>query len=151
MKSVIEEGSSISKAIETGWVKAGKPKEFTVKIFQEAKKNFFGFTKVVAKVAIFFQEESKEKEKPQYRPRPNNPRPSNPNNPRPNNPRSLNTNVNPNARPQNPSNPNAKPSNPNQNPNNPRPNNPNNPNNPNRNTDRPVQKFVKKDDNLKPK
>ncbi len=54
MKSVIEEGSSISKAIETGWLKAGKPKEFTVKIFQEAKKNFFGFTKVVAKVGIFF-------------------------------------------------------------------------------------------------
>ncbi|MDR3646790.1 MAG: hypothetical protein P4L22_04605 [Candidatus Babeliales bacterium] len=147
MKSIIEEGSSISKAIETGWLKAGKPKEFTVKIFQEAKKNFFGFTKVAAKVAIFFQEEVKEKS--QYRPRPNNqnnqradgqridtrpnPRPFNNNPPRPNN--------NPNNNPNKPSNPN------------------NNPNNPNRNPARPPQKFVKKpdfvktdkDDNIKPK
>lgn len=94
MKSVIEEGSSIAKAIENGWLKAGKPKEFTVKVFQESKKNFFGFNTVVAKVGIFFYEDSKEKEKFQYKPRPQNPnqRPHNPNqnpnnNPNRNNPR----------------------------------------------------------------
>lgn len=56
MKSIIEEASSIAKAVERGWEKAGKPKEFTVKIFEEAQKNFFGFTKQSAKVGIFFQE-----------------------------------------------------------------------------------------------
>src|ERR1700730_17849484 len=63
MKSVIQEGPSLAKAIEQGWVKAGKPKEFTIKIFQEAKKNFFGFTTIPAKVGIFFKDaphESKE-------------------------------------------------------------------------------------------
>jgi predicted RNA-binding protein Jag len=130
MKSVIEEGSSISKAIETGWIKAGKPKEFTVKVFQEAKKNFFGFTKVAAKVAIFFHEEIKEKT--QYRPRPNNQNNSRPNtSSRLNNPRPHNPNNNPNNRPSNSSNTN-------------------NPHNPNRNQDRPLQKFVKKDD-IKPR
>jgi hypothetical protein len=56
MKSVIQEGSSLAKAIEQGWIKAGKPREFTVKIFQEAKKNFFGMTVIAAKVGIFFKE-----------------------------------------------------------------------------------------------
>lgn len=56
MKSVIQEASSLTKAIELGWAKAGKPREFTVKIYQEAKKNFFGMTIVPAKVAIFFRE-----------------------------------------------------------------------------------------------
>jgi hypothetical protein len=31
MKSVIQEGSSVAKAIEQGWEKAGKPKEFIKK------------------------------------------------------------------------------------------------------------------------
>ena len=65
MKSVIQEGSSLAQAIEQGWIKAGKPREFTIKIFQDAKKNFFGFTKIPAKVGIFFKEnlpfESKDK------------------------------------------------------------------------------------------
>jgi len=56
MKSIIEEASSIAKAVERGWEKAGKPKEFTVKIFEEAKKNFIGFVVHSAKVGIFFQE-----------------------------------------------------------------------------------------------
>ncbi len=62
MKSIIEEASSISKAIENGWSKAGKPKEFSVKIFEEPTKNFFGLTIKSAKIGIFFEEEkSKEK------------------------------------------------------------------------------------------
>ncbi len=69
MKSVIEEGPSIAKAIEQGWIKAGKPKEFSIKIFQEPKKNFFGMTTTIAKVGIFFRDfnESKESHQNSYR------------------------------------------------------------------------------------
>ena len=57
MKSVIQEASSLSKAIEQGWVKAGKPKEFTVKIFQDAEKGFLGLgVKQQAKIGIFFED-----------------------------------------------------------------------------------------------
>lgn len=57
MKSIMEEASSISKAIEKGWARAGKPQEFTVKVFEEAQKNFFGFTSKPAKIGLFFQEQ----------------------------------------------------------------------------------------------
>ncbi len=63
MKSLMEEASSISKAIENGWTNAGKPKEFTVKIFEEPEKNFFGFTSKPAKIGIFFTEPKKAEEK----------------------------------------------------------------------------------------
>lgn len=57
MKSVIQEGSSLVKAIEEGWKKAGKPTEFSVKIYQEAEYGFLGLgTKKNAKVCIFFEE-----------------------------------------------------------------------------------------------
>ncbi len=57
MKSVIQEASSLSKAIEQGWIKAGKPKEFTVKIFQNSEKGFLGLgVKQMAKIGIFFEE-----------------------------------------------------------------------------------------------
>jgi len=49
----MEEASSIMKAIENGWTRAGKPQEFSVKIFEEAQKNFFGFTSKPAKIGIF--------------------------------------------------------------------------------------------------
>src|SRR3990167_7412015 len=59
MKSVIQEGSSLAKAIEEGWEKAGKPVEFSVKIYQEAEYNFLGLgTKKKAKICIFFDESS---------------------------------------------------------------------------------------------
>jgi len=58
MKSIMEEASSIAKAIEKGWLRAGKPQEFTVKVFEEAQKNFFGFTTKSAKIALFFQEQA---------------------------------------------------------------------------------------------
>jgi hypothetical protein len=54
MKSVIQEASSLSKAIEQGWIKAGKPQEFSIRILQEPNKNFLGITLQNAKVAVFF-------------------------------------------------------------------------------------------------
>jgi predicted RNA-binding protein Jag len=55
MKSIIEEASSVVKAIEKGWIQAGKPQEFSVKIFQEAEKNFLGMTTKSAKIAILYE------------------------------------------------------------------------------------------------
>lgn len=54
MKSIVEEASSIAKAITTAWERAGKPQSFSVKILQEPVKNFFGLTKKYAKIALFF-------------------------------------------------------------------------------------------------
>lgn len=56
MKSIMEEASSIIKAIEKGWIKAGSPKEFSVKIFEEPQKNFIGMTVKSAKIGIFFSD-----------------------------------------------------------------------------------------------
>lgn len=56
MKSVMQEASSVIKAIEKGWETAGKPKEFSVKVFEEPKKNFIGITVQSAKIGIFFSE-----------------------------------------------------------------------------------------------
>jgi predicted RNA-binding protein Jag len=63
MKSIMEEASSIMKAIEKGWQTAGKPKEFTVKIFEEPQKNFIGMTVKPAKVALIFSEAPLQQEK----------------------------------------------------------------------------------------
>ncbi len=57
MKSIMEEASTIVKAIEKGWARAGKPQEFTVKIFEEPQKNIFGITTKPAKIALFFNEQ----------------------------------------------------------------------------------------------
>lgn len=54
MKSVIQEASSLMKAIEKGWEKAGSPHEFTVKILEEPQRNFIGLTTKQAKVCILF-------------------------------------------------------------------------------------------------
>lgn len=59
MKSIMEEASSVAKAIEKGWVRAGKPQEFSVKVFEEAQKNFIGMTTKSAKVGLFFEESSR--------------------------------------------------------------------------------------------
>ncbi len=58
MKSLIEEASSISKAIEKGWIRAGKPRNFSIKVYEEPEKNFFGMTTKSAKVAIVFDEKT---------------------------------------------------------------------------------------------
>lgn len=56
MRSVVAEASSIAKAIELAWQKAGQPKEFLTKVFQEPQRNMFGLTKTTAKVGIFFDD-----------------------------------------------------------------------------------------------
>lgn len=67
MRSVIHEAATIAKAIEQGWIKAGKPKDFTVKIFEEPQKNFLGFTTRKAKVGIFV--EDRQQQRQDYRPK----------------------------------------------------------------------------------
>lgn len=60
----MEEGSSIVKAVEKAWTRAGKPQEFSVKVFEESKRNFFGFTSRSAKIAIFFDERKTQQSSP---------------------------------------------------------------------------------------
>jgi hypothetical protein len=54
MKSIMEEASSISKAIEKAWLRAGEPQSFSIKVLEKPVKNFFGITKKYAKIAFFF-------------------------------------------------------------------------------------------------
>ena len=56
MKSIIEQGASIGKAIQKAWDRAEQPKEFSVKVFEGPKRGFLGFNSKPAKVGIFFQE-----------------------------------------------------------------------------------------------
>lgn len=56
MKSIVQEGSTISKAVESAWQSAGKPHEFTIKILEEPQHNFIGMTTRSAKIALFFKE-----------------------------------------------------------------------------------------------
>ncbi|BDC35246.1 hypothetical protein Noda2021_12040 [Candidatus Dependentiae bacterium Noda2021] len=56
MKSMMEEASSVFKAIENCWSRAGKPEEFTVKILELPQKNFLGITTKAAKIALFFNQ-----------------------------------------------------------------------------------------------
>ncbi len=71
MKSLMQEASSLIKAIEKAWENAGKPKEFSIKVFEEPKKNFIGMTVQSAKVGIFFDEKSplKKVEKEEFKKR----------------------------------------------------------------------------------
>jgi len=54
LKSIVEEASSVAKALEKAWYNAGNPEEFSVKVFQLPTRNMFGFTTISAKVGIFF-------------------------------------------------------------------------------------------------
>lgn len=63
MKSIIEEASSIVKAIEAAWIRAEKPQEFSVKIFEEPEKNFFGMVTKSAKIALIFKHVEKKQSK----------------------------------------------------------------------------------------
>ena len=58
MKSIIEEASSISKAIEQAWKRSGKPREFKIKVFEEAQRNMFGLTSRSAKIAFIYNEQT---------------------------------------------------------------------------------------------
>ena len=70
MKSIIEEASSIIKAIEKAWNQADNPKEFSIKIFEKEEKNFFGMTTKPAKIGIFFTDKPATHDKPTAKPRP---------------------------------------------------------------------------------
>jgi len=57
MKSVVEEGATLTKALEKAWSKAGKPSKFFVKILEHPVHAFWGLrSEKSAKVAIFFKE-----------------------------------------------------------------------------------------------
>lgn len=77
MKSIMEEASTITKAIENAWNRAGQPQEFTVKILELPKTSFFGLkTSKSAKIALLFNEMMvKAKEQPQKQNRPVGQRP----------------------------------------------------------------------------
>ena len=68
MKSIMEQASSIMKAIEKAWSSANNPKEFSVKIFEKEEKNFFGMTTKPAKIGIFFSDKPlSHQEKPTHK------------------------------------------------------------------------------------
>ena len=70
MKSNIEQASSIMKAIEKAWNQAEKPKEFSIKVFEQEERNFFGMSTKPAKVGIFFGgDKAPTHEKPAFKPR----------------------------------------------------------------------------------
>lgn len=58
MKSIMEEASSIFKAIENAWKRAGQPHDFSVKVYEEPQRNFFGLTVKSAKIGLFFDEKA---------------------------------------------------------------------------------------------
>lgn len=64
MKSMMEEASSVSKAIENCWNRAGKPQEFTVKVLELPQKNFLGITTKAAKIALFFNQPASASQQP---------------------------------------------------------------------------------------
>lgn len=55
MKSVVVQGSTVAKAIEAAWMKAGKPEEYFIRVLQEHTSGFFGFGGQKAKVVLFFK------------------------------------------------------------------------------------------------
>ena len=54
MKSILQEASTVAKAIEQGWHEAGQPQEFSVKILELPQRNFIGLTTRSAKIALLF-------------------------------------------------------------------------------------------------
>lgn len=69
MKSIIEQASSIIKAVEKAWNQAEKPAEFSIKVFEQEERNFFGMATKPAKIGIFFSDKPVLHEKPTSRPR----------------------------------------------------------------------------------
>ena len=61
MKSIVEEASSIAKAIEQAWNRAGNPAQFSITVFEEPKKSMFGFTVQSAKIGLMFDERAQER------------------------------------------------------------------------------------------
>lgn len=67
MKSVVQEASTIGKAIEQGWKTAGEPRDFSIKVLEVPQHNFLGFTTKSAKVAIVFEENAPRESTPRER------------------------------------------------------------------------------------
>lgn len=59
MKSIVQEASSIAKAIEKSLEKAANPRDFSVKILEYPEKNFFGLTTKPAKIALYFDDKNR--------------------------------------------------------------------------------------------
>ena len=57
MNSIVQEAPSISKAIELAWTKAGEPQKFSIRIYEQPEKNFFGMVKKQAKIALLFEKQ----------------------------------------------------------------------------------------------
>jgi predicted RNA-binding protein Jag len=55
MKSILQEGSSVLKAVEQAWSTAGKPQEFTIKVLESESKNFLGITTKPAIISITYE------------------------------------------------------------------------------------------------
>jgi len=62
MKSLVQEASTIAKAIKQAWETAGKPRDFSVKVLEQPVYNFLGFTKRSAKIAFLFEADTVSKE-----------------------------------------------------------------------------------------
>lgn len=56
MKSIVQEASSIERAIDKAWNEAGKPRSFTIEVLDEGEKTFFGFSRRTAKVTILYEQ-----------------------------------------------------------------------------------------------
>ncbi len=70
MKSIVQQAASITKAIEKAWQRSGCPRNFSVKVLEPGKKNFFGFVSSPAKIAFLFDEKTiAQKEKPKRKER----------------------------------------------------------------------------------
>ncbi len=54
MKSILQESSSIAKAVEKAWQHAGMPAEFSVKVLDKGEKNFLGFSKKPAIISFSY-------------------------------------------------------------------------------------------------
>lgn len=64
MKSVVQEGATIIKAIESAYAKAGSPSKFFIKVLEYPETSFWGLrASKSAKVALFFEEVVEEKTK----------------------------------------------------------------------------------------
>ncbi len=76
MKSVLQEGSTVEKAVVLAWQEAGQPIEFTIKVLEKGEKGFLGFSSHPAVVSIIYDlpvPKKQERNRPQRRaPRPRN-------------------------------------------------------------------------------
>lgn len=55
MKSVVVEASTVAKAVQAAWVKAGQPSQFFIKVLEEGSSGFLGFMAQKAKIAFYFK------------------------------------------------------------------------------------------------